>query len=104
MENINNNKAAEAAALLKQKEAELKDLPENATEEEKALALKEFDEAKKVFESLNTKTKKEGKVKMIALENLSGNYLLPWSKGQKFECDKKQAEELAENKAADYLK
>lgn len=44
------------------------------------------------------------KVKMIALENLSGKYLLPWSEGQKFECNEKQAIELAENKSADYVK
>jgi hypothetical protein len=40
-------------------------------------------------------------VTLKALSNLSGNYLLPYSKGQVFSIAKKQADELIENKDAE---
>lgn len=44
---------------------------------------------------------KSKKVKLRALVSLSGLYKLPWSNGQEFECDEKQAKQLLEDKACE---
>jgi len=43
-------------------------------------------------------------VKVKALINLSGHYKLAWSEGQEFDCEEKQAKELVEVKAVEYVK
>lgn len=104
----NNNKAAEAAALLIKKKEEanfllvekqgvLDNLPETATEEEKATALKEVEDAQKALDLLDVKKPNTSKkIKVTALVNLSGTFGLAWSEGQSFECDEKQANEMLE--------
>lgn len=107
MENTNDkNKAAEAAALLKEKKAALKALPETATADEKAIAEKEVADAQLVVDEIKkaSKPEKAKTVKVKALEHLSGKYGLAWSAGQEFECEEKQAKELVANKDAEYLK
>lgn len=44
------------------------------------------------------------KTKVKALVSLSGRYFLPYSEGQIFECEEKQAKELVEEKAVEYVK
>lgn len=47
---------------------------------------------------------KQGKsMKLVALNNLSGKYFLPYSIGQKFSIDAKQGQELVGNKDAKKL-
>lgn len=43
-------------------------------------------------------------VKVKALIHLSGHYKLAWSEGQTFDCEEKQAKELVDAKAAEYVK
>lgn len=93
------NKAADAAALLtKQIDPIAAGLEGDATE-----SVKDENLAKeKVVPGKNAKDKK--KVKVKALINLSGRYLMPWGEGQTFECEEKQAKELAEEKAVEFVK
>lgn len=113
--NKGNNKAAEAAALLKkqiedaqvvlkEKEELLANLPETASEEDKAEIIAEIEKAKTVLESLSESKKTSKKVKVKALVNLSGTYKLAWSVDQIFEIDEKQAKELVEAKAVELVK
>lgn len=104
MANTNNNKAAEAAALLKQKEAELVALPETATEEEKAAALKEVNEAKELVESLNSKPKKEITVKIKFTKSPTGRFNLAYNIGEVAEFEVKQAAEIIDAEFGVYVK
>lgn len=99
MSNVNKNKkaAADAVAFLKEKEDFLASLPETSTPEEKAAAVIAVTDAKLVVESFAEKTTKNVKVK--ALEFLSGKFKLPYSEGDVFEINEKQANELIELKA-----
>lgn len=96
-ENKNKKAAADAVAFLKVKEEFLAGLTETATPEEIESAEKEVADAKAVVESFEEKTGK--KVKVKALEFLSGKYKLPYSENDVFEIDEKQASELIELKA-----
>lgn len=46
------------------------------------------------------KETKQKEVKLEATSNLSGKYLLPYSKGQQFSISEVQAKELVDNKDA----
>jgi hypothetical protein len=46
----------------------------------------------------------DNRLKLEALSNLTGKYLLPYSAGQVFTIDKNRAEELIENEDAKIVK
>lgn len=43
-------------------------------------------------------------MKLVAINSLSGKYLLPYSGGQKFTIDGKRGQELIDNKDAELVK
>lgn len=90
-----NNKAAEAAALLKEKEDFLAALPETATPEEIAAAEKEVTEAKAALGALDS-TAAKSTTKIQFIKSPTGAFKLAYNVGEKANFDVKQAAELIE--------
>lgn len=87
------------AALAAKKGKENKKLLET----QKKHAKKVIDSQKKV-KKLIADNEKAKKVKLRALSMLTGDYGLPFSIGQEFEINEKQAAELIKNKDAEVVK
>lgn len=104
----NNNKAAEAAALLNQNleaaELALANAPEDATAEDKQLLQDAVDAAKKAIEDANQPKEKSKKVKVKFLLSPTGKFGLGYSAGEEGELEEKQAAELVDAKYAEYVK
>lgn len=113
MSNANKNKAAEAAALLTEKESLLKEkqeflsnLPETATDEEKLAAKKEVDDLLEEIASFKKPGANEpkGKIKIRFIASPTGKFKLAYNKGEEADFEIKQAAELIEAGFAEKVK
>jgi hypothetical protein len=106
------NKAAEAVALLQKNFDDasevLNTLPEDATEEQSAEAVKVFEEAKEALDKAvapaTKNTVKEKKVKVKFLVAPAGRFLLPHNVGQIDSFGEAEANALVEAKYAEFVK
>ncbi len=96
-------KKAEEAKAAADKEAADKAAAEEAKKAEEAKAAADKEAAKKEAKKALPKVKK-GRVLVKALNNLSGKYLLPYSKDNVFTLSENAAKELIENKDAEEVK
>lgn len=114
MSNTNKtNKAAEAVALLQKNFDDasevLNTLPEDATEDQRAQAVKDVEEAKEALENATVETAKnvvakEKKLKVKFLVAPAGRFLLPHNVGQTASFNEAQAAELVESGYAEFVK
>lgn len=108
------NKAAEAVALLQKSFDDasevLNALPVDATEEQRAEAVKAFEEAKASLDKATVEpakkenTVKEKKLKVKFLVAPAGKFLLPHNVGQIDSFNEAQANELVESGYAEFVK
>jgi hypothetical protein len=108
------NKAAEAVALLQKNfdnaSEVLNTLPEDATEEQSAEAVKVFEEAKEALDKATAEpakkenTVKEKKLKVKFLVAPAGRFLLPHNVGQIDSFSEAEANALVEAKYAEFVK
>lgn len=108
------NKAAEAVALLQKNFDDasevLNTLPEDATEEQSAEAVKAFDEAKEALDKATAgpvkkeTAKLEKKLKVKFLVTPAGKFMLPHNVGQTASFNEAQANELVESGYAEFVK
>lgn len=99
------NQQKKSAAEIKQEDA-VKAYLGQKTKNNKSL----YQNLKKEAQDQAEKRKELGKkpkgkmIKLVALENLSGRFKLPYSTGQSFSINENQAKELIEKKAAEKTK
>lgn len=109
-----NNKAAEAVALLQKNFDDasevLNTLPEDATEEQSAAAVKAFDEAKAALEKAIVEpakkdvVAKEKKLKVKFKVSPTGKFGLAYNVGESGSFNEAQATELVESGYAEFVK